>query len=264
MARSQQSLYMPSLQSTIEEFDRELALLHILRSIVAGLGRTPKVVARLISSRPGQQTPRNWGRSCSTGERASQAAKESQSRCGQAPRTANTEVGLVSGSTCLRGNGPKWPGRVQPDWLAEQKAQREQSRVGQQPIEPVQEGEDLEALTRNLAARWSIGVPTRPANNSVWTVIPMTHEKRTFSGVDGYDPSYGPEGQAEANQPAPDPALHSRVTGTLETRRYASVAFFFAIRRFVRFPTPRPWPSMRLEVNFGPLSNEHSPAARAL
>ena len=150
---------MPLLQSIVEEFDRELARLHALRSIVAGLSRTSEAVARLISS-PASLMDQT--------ALAAPVATQAEEKPGP-PRKLRADEGkprerraaksrIIEQARAFAAAIPSGPVVINPTRLAEEKVRREQSRKVQATVEPVQAAEGLDALSRSLAARWSTGM----------------------------------------------------------------------------------------------------------
>ena len=150
---------MPLLQSIVEQFDRELARLHALRAIVAGLSRTSETVARFVSSPASLK-----GQIVLAAPAAPQAeekpgpprdlrAHRGKLREQRADKSRNFEQARAFAATI-----PSGPVVISPKRLAEEKVQRGQSREAQATVTPMQETEDLDALSQSLAARWSTGM----------------------------------------------------------------------------------------------------------
>ena len=143
---SLQSPYMPLLQSIVGEFDRELARLHALRSIVAGLTRTPALITRYVEPAVAAVAP---------SIEPTKPPRETGAVAGR-PRERRTPKASVSVPGALAKVVPSGPVLVTSDQLAEQKSKREQGREELAAAAPAPP-EDLDALSRSLAARWSTG-----------------------------------------------------------------------------------------------------------
>ncbi len=150
---------MPLLQSIVEEFDRELTRLQALRSIVAGLSRTPEVIACLISSPASleEETVQGVATASPADEQSrpprNPRADKGKPRVRQADKSRTIEQARAFAATI-----PSGPVVINPTRLAEERIQRKQSRKAEATVEPVQAAEDLDALSRSLAARWNTGM----------------------------------------------------------------------------------------------------------
>ena len=158
MARSLQSPYMSLLQSIVEELDGELTRLHALRSIVAGLGRTPKAVARLISSPVVVAQGKTPVTPAASPAAQRKPSRQARTDAGEPRERRPSKPRVVAEPRAFAATIPSGPVVFTPARLAEEKAKREQGKEAQIEAEPVQTAEDLDALSRSLAARWSTGM----------------------------------------------------------------------------------------------------------
>lgn len=149
---------MSLLQSVVEELDRELTRLHALRSLVADLSRTPKAVARLISQPVTASKPLQLTTPAPPNIEHAKPARKVRADAGKPRERRAVKSRASSEPRAFTAVVPNGPVVVNPARLAEEKAKREQSREAVAPAEPVPSAEDLDALSRNLAARWSTGL----------------------------------------------------------------------------------------------------------
>ncbi len=150
------------LQSIVVELDRELQRLQEIRSIVAGLDRTPALVKKYIEPAVASGTPvyKNMKPTVAAAALVVEKAKPRRKPRADAgkPRERGTPKPKSSAEPgALTRNVLSGPVVFTPARLAEEKAKREQSRAAQVPANPAQPPEDLDALSRSLSARWSTG-----------------------------------------------------------------------------------------------------------
>ena len=142
-----------SLQSIVSELDRELGRLHALRSIVAGLSRTPKAVARLLSTPVNSSVHDEVSEPIASLDEQLDRPRGTRVNAGK-PRGRRTKE-IVLEPRAFAAAIPTGPVVFNPTQLAEERAKRDQGKALLAAPEPVQTAEDLDALTRSLAARWS-------------------------------------------------------------------------------------------------------------
>lgn len=149
---------MSLLQSIVEEVDRELARLQSLRSIVAGLSRSPEVVAGLISSPvvlPKREAP---AASSALAIRQPKPPRKTRADAGKPRERRSAKPRSVSEPHAFAATIPSGPVVFNPVRLAEEKTKREQAQDAPVNTEPDRSSEDLDELSRSLAARWSTGM----------------------------------------------------------------------------------------------------------
>ena len=140
-------LSMPLLQHILDELDRELTRLHAIRTIVAGLSRTPVLVSRptapaLQPAPPAVAEPKRTRRPRSVAGRR---------RGPHSPKPALEPRALAT-------NVPSGPVVFNPDRLARERARRQESREAESSSKfMASPAEDMDALSRDLAARWMAG-----------------------------------------------------------------------------------------------------------
>ena len=159
---------MPLLQSIVQELDAELTRLQALRKIVAGLAHTPAMIRRLAEAdpRPIALLPSAKGLKATT-PTPTVALPSSSSLAVQPARRLRTDRGIRRGpkvpkpteeARALAGTIPSgpvvfYPGRVVQTALSEPAAEMEQGYESTPALDPV----DLDAESRQLAARWAAG-----------------------------------------------------------------------------------------------------------
>ena len=139
---------MPLLQSILAELDRELARLHALRSIVASLRRTPAAVGQhLVPVIPPATTP------------LAEHPEPNRKTRVVAGRPRGVRVPKpTSEPRALAMNVPSGPVVVNPARLAEERARRREDREVEAASEAdASSQQDLDAMSRSLAARWNTG-----------------------------------------------------------------------------------------------------------
>ena len=145
------NLSMPLLQSIVEEFDRELARLQALRSIVSGLSRTSRAVARLVSLPELAAEPAERVVSPVSPARQVIPIRRRRADAGQPRGRREPKVESVAEPRALAARVPLGPVVFNPDRLAEERARRaENTQIAAEPAP------DLDALSRHLAVRWSM------------------------------------------------------------------------------------------------------------
>ena len=148
---------MPLLQSIIEELDSELARLQSLRSIVAGLGRTPEAVAGLISSSTAVTGHEQTAVPVAPEFEQPKPPRKTRADAGKPRELRARKSRTISEPRAFATAIPSGPVVFSPTQLAEEKARRAESKGLPAAPESVQTAEDLDALTRSLAARWNTG-----------------------------------------------------------------------------------------------------------
>ena len=141
------------LQSVVAELDRELSRLHTLRSIVAGLSRTPKAVAQLVSY-PVARVKQDVIESVTTGSEQSKPQRKARADAGQPRGRRPRKPEVTTESRAFAAAIPSGPVLFNPTRLAEEKARREQGKEAPRLADVVQPPEDLDALARSMAAQW--------------------------------------------------------------------------------------------------------------
>lgn len=136
------------LQFIVAELDRELYRLHEIRKIVAGLSRTPAVVRRYTAVTLNPETP-----VLETPRRPRKPRADVGQRRGPKPRETPSAVRALAAQV------PAGPVVFNPARLAEERARREENRAAETAAATTLSAEqDMDALTRDLAARWSTGL----------------------------------------------------------------------------------------------------------
>ena len=141
------------LQFIVAELDRELYRLHAIRKIVAGLSLTSAVLRPYTALTLTPEMPVLQAPMLETPRRP----RKSRADLGQRPRPKPQET--PSAVRALATQVPAGPVVFNPARLAEERARREETRAAETAAAAtLSADQDMDALTRDLAARWSTGL----------------------------------------------------------------------------------------------------------
>lgn len=139
---------MPLLQSIVAELDRELNRLYEIRKVVVSLSRTPAIVTRYTVPAAEPETPPT---------ESHKPVRRPRADAGQRPGPRTQKA--LKGERALSATVPSGPVVFNPTRLAEERARRQEKReMSPTPLPASETPEDLDALSRNLAARWNTGL----------------------------------------------------------------------------------------------------------